>query len=464
MKKRLFILATLLSVITLFAGAQAKYIFYFIGDGMGMGHVNATETYNRDILQSQDPLLMLTFPVASQVRTFSASHPITDSAAAGTALSTGSKTVNYRIGMSPDSLNLYSISTDFLNHGYAIGIASTVAGDDATPGAFYAHALDRKMKYTLAPYAATSGASFLAAPVWRGMFDKDGKLNDWRDSMKKAGYTLLDGYSEFTSLKKMPNKSLLLSTNPQGDQVGFTIDSIAGALTLAQITEAGIKQLTAADKGDGFFFMVEAGNIDWAAHANDGGAVIKEILNFQQAISKAYDFYLAHPDETLIVITADHDTGGMALGRKENRNPNLALIDYQHISKDRFSDYCKALLAEGKTMTWEEMKDFLSQNLGFFGVVKVSPQQEAELHEAFNAAFINRNTEDEKGLYNSFNHFAVKTYDILNQALGIGWTTTNHTGNFVPLYAVGCGASLFTHNLNNTEIPMLILKAAGLNR
>jgi alkaline phosphatase len=58
----------------------------------------------------------------------------------------------------------------------------------------------------------------------------------------------------------------------------------------------------------------------------------------------------------------------------------------------------------------------------------------------------------------------VKTYDILNQALGIGWTTTNHTGNFVPLYAVGCGASLFTHNLNNTEIPMLILKAAGLNR
>ena len=83
--------------------------------------------------------------------------------------------------------------------------------------------------------------------------------------------------------------------------------------------------------------------------ANDPGGVIKEILNFQDAIKVAYDFYLQHPDETLIVVTADHDTGGMALSRKTKGG--LALIDNQRISKDRLTDYCRDLLENNKPIT-----------------------------------------------------------------------------------------------------------------
>ena len=152
----------------------------------------------------------------------------------------------------------------------------------------------------------------------------------------------------------------------------------------------------------------------------------------------------------------------MALGRRENREPDLSLADYQRISKDRFSDYCKARYKEGAKFTWPMMRTFLAENLGFFGKVEVTAEQEARLKDDFEKIFHQGQGRDEKTLYNDFNQFAVQVYDLLNVKLGIGWTTTNHTGNPVPVYAVGVGAENFGHNIDNTEIPMLILKAAGV--
>ncbi len=443
------------------ASAQARYIFYFIGDGMGMGHVNTAETYWRDVAGSPDPLLMLTFPVASQVRTFSANSPITDSAAAGTALSTGFKTNNYTVGMAADSTNLYSITRDLLNMGYRIGVGSTVAGDDATPAAFYGHALDRGMKYTLAPQAATSGFDFLAAPVWKGMTDEKGDTGAWRSLMSDNGYIIYDGYKAYAASRcKSGDKILLLSDLPQGQQVGYTLDSIPGAMTIREITQVGLNTLSQGEDKP-FFLMVEAGNIDWAAHANDGATMLKEVINFQEAIDVAYRFYLQHPEETLIVVTADHDTGGCALGRSDNpKSPRLELADFQKISKDRFSDWCKSVIKDNPDISWGEMKEFLAANLGFFGAVNLTDTEEGEIRKAFEDSFLSRTAKDEKTLYNDFNRFAVVVYDIMNRHLGIGWTTSSHTGNFVPLYAIGAGSSLFTGNLNNTEVPRLILKAA----
>ena len=115
MKKfKTVIAAMMVALCALSAGARVKYIFYFIGDGMGMGHVNATETYNRDVLGNASPILMMQFPVATQVRTYSFDRSITDSAAAGTALSTGHKTRNGMVGMAPDSTSVCSITTPLL--------------------------------------------------------------------------------------------------------------------------------------------------------------------------------------------------------------------------------------------------------------------------------------------------------------------------------------------------------------
>lgn len=465
MKRTLLLTALLSLVMGVTAAPKAKYIFYFIGDGMGMGHVYATETYNRMVLGNTNPLLMLTFPYAGQVRTYSANHPITDSAAAGTALATGEKTNNYMIAVTPDSLPITSIAYSLLGAGYRIGVGSSVSLDDATPADFYANAYNRKDRRDIAACVGRSHFSYFGGPIFKGSLDSLGNPDTrWYELMDKTGFSITHNADSLKSLKDSPYKAILLAANPQGDQVGYTIDSVAGALTLKQITETGLHQVYNRTDSlhPGFFLMIEGGNIDWAAHANDGGAVIKEILNFQEAIDVAYQFYLQHPDETLIVITADHDTGGMALGRRDNRNPNLSLADFQRISKDRFSDYCKARHAEGKAFTWPMMRTFLAENLGFFGQVKISEKEEKELRDSFEKIFHQGKGRDQKTLYNDFNQYAVQVFDLFNSRLGIGWISNNHTGNPVPVYAIGAGASEFGRALNNTEIPMLILKAAGV--
>lgn len=199
------------------------------------------------------------------------------------------------------------------------------------------------------------------------MKGKDGSKTGWVESMKEAGYAVIRSLSSYSALSGDTDKVLMLASNPQGEQVGYTIDSIPGTLTAEEITRTALAQLYKEGKDKGFFLMMEGGNIDWASHANDGATVIREVMNFQKAIDVAYRFYLAHPDETLIVVTADHDTGGMALGRRGTKVPDLSLVDFQRISKDRFSDYCKSLIAGGEEPSWDSMKTFLTENTGLWG-------------------------------------------------------------------------------------------------
>ena len=136
MKLRTFF-SIVAACVALGLSAQAKYVFYFIGDGMGMGHVNTAEYYNRLVLGNDKPLLMTTFPVSSFALTYSASSKITDSAAAGTALSTGNKTKNGMIAMTPDTVEVVSIARKLKDEGWGIGILTSNAPDDATPCLLY---------------------------------------------------------------------------------------------------------------------------------------------------------------------------------------------------------------------------------------------------------------------------------------------------------------------------------------
>jgi alkaline phosphatase len=323
--------------------------------------------------------------------------------------------------------------------------------------------VNRGLSGEISAYAPKSGFSFFGAPVFKGMKGKDGSKTGWVESMKEAGYAVVRSFSSYSALSGDTDKVLMLASNPQGEQVGYTIDSIPGTLTAEEITRTALAQLYKEGKDNGFFLMMEGGNIDWASHANDGATVIREVMNFQKAIDVAYRFYLAHPDETLIVVTADHDTGGMALGRSGTKIPDLSLVDFQRISKDRFSDYCKSLIAGGGEPSWDSMKTFLTENTGLWGAVALTDEETARLRDSFEAAMLSRKSADEKGLYNSFNRFSVDVFDVINSKYGIGWTTGSHTGNPVPLFAVGRDAMLFTKALDNTEIPQLILKAAGID-
>lgn len=455
--------ALILALATIAASAQSapKYIFYYIGDGMGLAPVMTAQAYNRDVRHNDKPLQMMQFPVASWCMTYSANAPITDSAAAGTALSTGFKTNNGMLGMTPDSVSVTSIARQFKDMGYGIGVVTSVAPDDATPGAFYANVPSRKMSYEIDIQAARSGYDFLAGAGLRGLTDKDGKPTDVEDVMAENGVQLVYGPNEIDKISS--DKVFLLNPKDTPNwNIGYTIDSIPDVLNLPLITRTCLDHLV-KNAPDAFFMMVEGGNIDHALHANDAGAAIKEILNFDQALSIAYDFYLAHPHETLIVVTADHDTGGMSHvnSRIKLDNP-LRVFDYQKVSKEAFSNYCKTLLNDRSTYRWDDMRQYLEENLGLFSHIPVSDDELVKLKKMFNETFEMRNSADQETLYASFNAFAVAVFDLINNAAGTIFTTTSHSGNPVPVFAVGVGSEHFKGLNNNINLPAIIRQIAGI--
>lgn len=438
-----------------------RYIFYFIGDGMGMGPVMTAQAYNREILKNDQPLLMMQFPVVSWCMTYSASHSITDSAAAGTVLSTGHKTNNGMLGMDPDTVSVTSIARQFKDAGYGVGIVTSVAPDDATPGAFYAHVPYRKMYYDIDIQAARSGYDFLAGAGLLGTVTADGDSTDVLDVMAEQGVQMIYGPDEITRI----NSDKVFLVNPRGTSpynIGYTIDSIGGVLTLPLIAETCLEHLERVSP-DRFFMMVEGGNIDHALHGNDGGAAVKEVLNFDQALKVAYDFYLAHPDETLILVTADHDTGGMVnVHSRTGQHMPLGVFDWQKVSKEEFSNYCKSLLRDRRIYRWEDMQEYLEQNLGLFTHIPVSEERLESLKKMFNDTFEMRNSADQKTLYASFNAFAVEVFKLVNDAAGAAFTTVGHSGNPVPVFAVGVGSDEFKGLNNNSDLPAKIRRLCGL--
>ncbi len=170
--RNVFLAASFAASLTVFAG-NPKYVFYMIGDGMGMGAVSAAQGFLNAVDGDGAMLQMLQMPVASMSQTYSASSPVTDSAAAGTALACGHKTRNGMLGMDADTVAVQSIAARFHDNGFGVGLVTTVAPDDATPGAFYAHVPRRSMYYEIGCDAARSGYEFIGGANLRGAKNTD---------------------------------------------------------------------------------------------------------------------------------------------------------------------------------------------------------------------------------------------------------------------------------------------------
>ncbi len=439
--------------------ATPKYVFYFIGDGMGVAPAMASVTYARNVLGQQELPLMMTFPNAGLVLTYSASSDVTDSAAAGTALATGYKTNNSMLGMTPDTVPVYSIAKNFKDAGYGVGLVTNVAADDATPGAFYAHVPKRYYSEQIDRQFIDSKVDFLAGAALTGLYDREGKSNGIIEAYQQNNISIVHSPEEVDLSKRI----VLLQENPfQDGNTGYVIDSIPGMMTLPVMTKACMDYLTQKTP-DGFFMMVEGGNIDHALHGNDALSAITEIYNFNNALQLAYDFMQQRPEETLIVVTADHDTGGISVGN--NLNGYVAHFDvlkHQKMSKEMFSDVCKKLLKEGNPGGWPAMQQLLGEKFGFGKEVKLTDAEMGALEKLYRQVFEEKSGEDEKSLYNDFNAFASAVFRTLSNKAAVGWTTGAHTGNPVGIYSVGAGSENFTKVLNNIEIPGLILKTAGL--
>jgi alkaline phosphatase len=383
------------------ASPTPKYVFLFIGDGMGLAQVAATEAYlsAKEGTVGSRNLPFSNFPVIGLMTTFSANRYVTCSSAAGTALSTGHKTNNNRLGITPTDEKLTSITYKLKDAGYKIGIATTVGVDHATPAAFYASAASRSSYYDIALQLPVTNFDFFAGGDFIEPTGKKNDRPDIRHIVTDAGYTIVRDYKAVAGVKE---KVILFQGENKGAVLPYAIERTAEDLTLPQITAAAIAFL---DNEKGFFAMIEGGKIDWACHSNESATSICETIDFADAVQCAIDFYNRHPDETLIVVTADHETGGLAL-TLGNGVDGLRQIDEP--TKPR----------EVNT------ENYLDED-----AIKEAHQQRIA---------------DQ------------------NKRTGLGWASHGHTGIPVPVYAIGAGSELFGGKFDNTEIPKRICQAMGV--
>lgn len=450
------------------AESRAKYVFYFIGDGTGVNQVYGTETYLA-ALEGRigvTPLCFTQFPNVALVTTYSATNGVTDSAAGGTALSTGNKTKNGALGVLADlTTPVSSIAYWAQKAGAAVGVSTSVSIDHATPAAFYAHVPQRQMYHEIGEELPKSGFDFFGGSDFLKPTAKDAPAGSptLYDLCQQAGYTIARGYKDFQKKAKKADKMILFQTEKasqrQRNSLPYAIDRTKDDMTLQEVTRAGINFLTKQNK-DGFFLMVEGGKIDWACHSNDIGTAVREVVDMDKAIQVAYEFYQQHPDETLIVISADHETGGLSLGRGPYEL-HMDLLRYQRMSADNYSLHVKELQAKlGEKLTWEKMQTDLKENWGFGDGVKLTDEQTQRLRSAYDGMMAGTGQAKES-LYAKVDAMADAAREVMAECALIGWQSGGHSNGYVPAFAIGVGAEQFHGQIDNTQIPVLMAKAAG---
>ena len=459
MKKRLFSILSILRVaLAAFAEGRAKYVFYFIGDGMGVNQVNAAETY-LGALEGRigiKELCFPSFPYFGLINTQSATNGVTDSAAGGTALATGNKTKNGALGMLKDlETPISSIAYWAKDAGAAVGVTTSVSIDHATPAAFYSHVPKRSMAYEIGAELPISGFDFFSGSDFVKPENPDGGPNLYAQAQAK-GYTIARGYKDYLKKAKKADKMILFQTEEaskiENGSIPYALDRTKDDLKLEDITRAAINFLMKKqNEKDGFFVMVEGGKIDWACHANDP-AFISELIDMDNAVKVAYEFYQQHPDETLIVVTADHETGGLVLGRGAYEL-NLKAISYQRMSMDKLNRELNNMKKNlGDKFTWDETKKFLTENFGFWNGVEVNEDQTKRLESSFN--------EFKEGKGDS-GRLSGTVKRVISECALIGWQSGGHSNGYVPAFAIGVGAEQFHGRFDNTEICKKMAKAAG---
>ncbi len=278
-----------------FKAKKPKNVILMIGDGMGVSMVSAGLTANGG------QLFLNNFKQVGFAKTQSASDYITDSAAGGTALSTGQKTYNGAIGVNTDTIAIKTILEMAEDKGLATGLVSTSAITHATPASFIAHQGSRgSYEDIAADFMKTDIDVFIGGGYKHFAQRKDNR--DLTGELKQKGYQVLRDMDEIAKVKS-------------GKLAGLTADEHNEVypkrkMNLPLSTKTAMNILDQNQKG--FFMMVEGSQIDWGGHANNTIYVVNEMLDFDRAIGSALEF-ASRDGETLIIVTADHETGGMAL-------------------------------------------------------------------------------------------------------------------------------------------------------
>lgn len=355
---------------------KPKYVFLFIGDGMGQEQVRLAEAVMGRKASFRS------FPVKTLTTTKSANNQVTDSAAAGTAIACGTKTNNCVLGLSPDGQRLESVAVNAQQHGRKIGLITDVPLNHATPAAFYAHRKSRNMFDGITDDLLTSGFDFFAGDEITIKENSKYSKQSFSAALRKKGYYEITDMAGLKAIK--PGGKYLVSRKGKQSHI----------MSLAKMLRTAIQSL---DNPEGFFIMVEGGKIDWTCHENDAGSMVKAFESFDDAVKIALKFYSRHPNQCLIVVTADHETGGLKF------DPARCKIE---VVRKQLCD---------RTLFDTEKKD------------KDSPQNKLALRNFYTP-------------------------------LGISWSTRGHTGSKTMTYVKGFGSKAFDDIIDNTEIALTLRK------
>ena len=434
-----------------------KYVFLFIGDGVSFPQLQMAEEF---VQKTENRGLQINaMPYNSTTTTHSEDAFITESSAAGTAIATGVKVNNRVVSLAPNGDRLESIATVAKQNGRKVGIISSVTINHATPASFYAHNASRNNYYEIGLDLIASNFDYFGG----GGIDRhnDTGSRAYRgniyDLAKEAGYTVARTEEEIRALKPEVGNVIALGN---AAAMPYALDNKAG-LQLPDYTKQAIELL---DNPDGFFIMIEGGKIDWACHNNDGAATVFDIIELDNAVGVAYDFAEKHPNDVLIVITGDHETGALTL-----KNPiNVNLLANQKSSYDLLPSLVRrALRDNGEEGTFDQVKPFITEMCGLVfsdterpraGNLVLTAAEVEELDAAFatSKAAVLANESEGRDL------LAKTMMRVLNNKSGLFWNSTDHSGLPVNTSTWGNQAQQVAGGIReNTDIAKQLKQAVG---
>lgn len=439
----IIVIALVFSSMVLEAKAP-KYVFLFIGDGLSFPQRMAAQEYFR--ITANRKLLINKLPVQSATTTRAANQFITDSAASGTAIACGEKTVVGRIGMDVSGKRkLESVADVAKNNGRKVAIITSVTLNHATPSSFYGHRLKRNMYYELGLDLISAGFDYYGGGGIAYNTGRDKKQPDIYKLAAKAGYKVCLLPDAVRAFKPGQGKVIAVGSYAA---LPYALDKEKGDLRLADFVRQGIAH---CDNPNGFFMMCEGGAIDWLCHANDAAGTFNEVREFDDAVQVAYDFYRKHPEDTLIVVTGDHETGGLTLGFAGTKYKSY----YEVLAGQKHSVIKLEQVIPEKCDSWEEMKKFISSVSGLLfpdaSADKKNPRllsgtEESELKKLFRKSYVKGQLKGKPAV------IARAIVRLINNKAGLAWSTGAHTALPVNTSAIGNGAEQFSGVIDNTDI------------
>lgn len=456
-----------------------KYVFLFIGDGMSYPQIQSSAYYLGkdaagivDVVKKSENskdspygenLSFMNFPVAGSAQTYDATSFAPDSASTATSILTGKKTHSSSINVDITKKQKFRTIAEQLRDqkNWKIGVITSVNLNHATPAASYAHQASRKSNYPIGLELVASNFDYFAGGALMEPQDKKNDKESIYSLAQKAGYKVCFTQKDASALKN-GDKALVIAENlADSDAMNYAQDAQKGEWTLRDYVKKGIEVL---DNKKGFFMEIEGGKIDWACHANDARSTIADTVALSDAVKEAIDFYNKHPKETLIIVTADHETGGLTIGfAGTDYNLFFNTLKNQKISYAKYDSDFISNYKKNNTSFDDVMKDVTelfglkvpgSEGSSKNGGLVLTDYEYSRLKDAYAKTMSGDKKRDQREyeLYGTYEPLSVTITHILNNKSGIGFTSYSHTGLPVPVFALGAGQNEFGGYYDNTDI------------